>query len=162
VTIKCISTKQVAQTLQTPRIDKGPRTSLLTAHLLMPNVMHVPATPPNVAAVADSFADLDELPVPIFSTMNNGLLSTFVALLGEFKCNGLGQYVGLVGHRKHWTNSQKNALSKRLYLYDQIASAAQVIGSRNGQYHDTPFAQQASSQPTSVESRPLVTCKPAK
>jgi hypothetical protein len=35
----------------------------------------------------------------------------------------------------------KNELSKRLYLYDQITSAAQVIGSRNGQYRDTPFAQ---------------------
>jgi hypothetical protein len=79
------------------------------------------------------------MPVPIFSTMNNGLPSTFVALLGEFQCNGLGRYVGLVGHHKHWTNSEKNALSKRLYF---TTKSHQVIGSRNGRYRDTPFAQQ--------------------
>jgi hypothetical protein len=104
-------------------------------------ITNLPATPPNTAAVVDCFADLDELPIPIFSTMNNGLPSTFVALLGDFQRNGLGQYVGLIGCRKHWTNSEKNVLSKRLYLYGQIASAAQVIGSQNGWYCDTPFAQ---------------------
>jgi hypothetical protein len=132
-----VNNQQAGQTAQTPRIDEGPRTSLVIAHPATPNVTNVPAA----AAAVDCFGDLDELPVPIFSTMNNGLPSTFVALLGEFQRNGLGRYVGLVGRRKHWTNSEKNALSKRLYLYEQIASAAQVIGSRNGRYRDTPFAQ---------------------
>jgi hypothetical protein len=115
------------------------------AHPATPNVTNVPATPPNAAAVVDCFADLDELPVPSFSTMNNGLPSTFIALLGEFQRNGLGRYVGLVGRRKHWTNGEKNALSKRLYLYEQIASAAQVIGSRNGRYRDTPLHSAAGA-----------------
>jgi hypothetical protein len=97
-----VNNQQAGQTPQTPRIDEGPRTSLLIAHPATPNVTNLPATPPNTAVVVDCFANLDELPVPIFSTMNNGLPSTFVALLGEFQHNGLARYVGLVGCRKHY------------------------------------------------------------
>jgi hypothetical protein len=91
-----VNNQQAGQTPQTPRIDEGPCTSLLIAHPAMPNVTNLPATPPNTAVVVDCFGNLDELPIPMFSTMNNGLPSTFVALLVQFQRNGLGWYVGLV------------------------------------------------------------------
>jgi hypothetical protein len=41
-----VNNQQAGQTPQTPRIDEGPRTSLLIAHPPTPNVTNLPATPP--------------------------------------------------------------------------------------------------------------------
>ena len=82
------------------------------------------------------YADMAELPPPIFSTMTNALPKTFAALLGEYQRNGHGRYKDIKGRKTNWSNGQKNALHKRLYLYEQIAREAHAMGSRNGPYRN--------------------------
>jgi hypothetical protein len=112
---------------------------------------HPPPPPPlqqQVAATADvgpvgvdeqtlvnPYADLAELPVPIFSTRNNALPATFSALLDEYQLHGHWRYKNIKGRKMQWNHGEKFALSKRQYLYDAIEREVQAMGSHN----DSPY-----------------------
>ena len=103
------------------------------------------------------FADMAELPPPIFSTMTNALPKTFAALLGEYQRNGHGHYKDIKGRKTNWSNGQKNALHKRLYLYEQIAREAHAMGSRNGPYRNKTLQVRLEAPITMNGSLPLTT-----
>jgi hypothetical protein len=78
-----------------------------------------------VQTPVNPYADLTELPVPIFSTRNNALPPTFSALLDEYQVHGHWRYQNIKGRKTHWSHGEKFALSKRQYLYDAIEREAQ-------------------------------------
>jgi hypothetical protein len=94
------------------------------------------ASPVGVGAAptpVNPYADLPELPVPIFSPINNNALpATFSALLNEYQRYGHVRYKNIKGRKTNWSNDQKFALHKRHYLYDQMEREAHAMGSRKG------------------------------
>jgi hypothetical protein len=103
------------------------------------------------AKAANPCGVVAELPVPIFSTMN--AISLDFGAAGRVPAQWPLALQEHHGPQTSWSNGQKNALHKRLFVYDQIEREAQSMGSRNGPYHDKPIKVRLDAAAVALEQK---------